>query len=703
MKRVLITLLAIFQAFTFASVFSVTGSAESVDLASGKSVTVESHVANEHSYASNDSFDEKKLTDGKLGNGVFSNSAYCKFYRATGRILYVDLGADCTVENVKINFLHNVSAGIYAPSCVRVFVSQNNKDYAEAEILKGGSFPDIPYRSDETQTAVYDISLTPVCARYVAISFDVTVNTFTDELEIYGFEGSDLTPPTEFVSIKPGENKGYISRDALGGDTDIVCFHAGYYPDDEKLVNNTKDAFIPYLAYVDEKKNIVDTMFDSILFLTLQGKCPSGGNLTVAGGTTVMSDWVMLLDNYFHPDYNLHAIDAATKDVKAALGLPDDHKTSVYLTIPYPKISDIDFGDYTGDGVSDKIDSYQACLDVTKWFMDEVEKRYNEAGFENIELKGYFCNSEGLTKHHYDYEREFAIDAAKLMHEKGLYCVMIPYYHGVGIDANDELNFDAMLMQPNLSFDATLQQDPEGMMDDFAQTAHQLGLGIQMEIADGVRWEPEQLGAFYAQYLISASQNGLMTDTIHAYYNGAGPGVFYDCAMSKNAVMRWYYDMTYKFIKGTLTLTDDNLTDAPDESDITVNGNERYTGETGVKGDWLFTYKVTKHPSNGYVYLTEGSDTYIYSADRKFSGTDSFEYEIIVNGETVATKKVNVTVVGGETEADSSASSELIGSSESESNADNNKKGILPIVLGVVGAAVVAAVTAVIFKFKKKK
>ena len=180
----------------------------------------------------------------------------------------------------------------------------------------------------------------------------------------------------------------------LGGDRDIVCFHAGYSPDNEALVNNTVDFFMPYVGYKSANGKITDTMFDSVMFLTLQGNCPSGGKLTIDGGTTVISDWNMLLDSYFSDEYNLTALDKATSAVKSTLGLPDDHTTSVYLTIPFPKISTDVFGDYTGDGIDDKIESVDDCIEVIKWFMDEVNIRWTQKGYKNLTLKGYFYYSE---------------------------------------------------------------------------------------------------------------------------------------------------------------------------------------------------------------------------------------------------------------------------------------------------------------------
>lgn len=672
-------------------------SAEETNLALRKSITVESHIANSQSYNEVERIDSPQvLTDGVYRKADYGDTGWMKFYRATGRTLTVDLEQICTVERVFTRFMQNSQAGIVAPKKIEVYTSCDGSNFVKAEILSGGESPFIPSHGNENFVAEYDIRLTPIRARYVAISFDVTVNSFTDELEIYGKVGSELAERTDYCDILKEPVDKYLDRSALDGDTDIVCFHAGYSPDNEIIVNNTKDGFLPYVAYIDEKKKITDTMFDSVMFLIYQGKCPSGGNLTIAGGTTVMSDWEMLLDSYFAEDYNLSALDAATAELKQTLSLADDHKTSVYLTVPYPKISDNDFGDYDGNGVSNKIDSYEACLAVTEWFMDEVDRRFEAAGFENIELRGYFCNSEGLTRQYYDYEFDFARDAAKLMRDRGLKCVMIPYYQAVGIDANEELMFDAMLMQPNLSFNDTLKDNPEGMMLDFAETAKQFGLGIQMEIADGVRWEPDELGKYYMQYLVSASRNGLMTDTVHAYYNGAGPGVFYDCAKSSKPNLRIYYDLTYKFIKGTLDFPQEVLAQTV-ETDFECTASENLIGETGVLGDWFCSYRFISEPEHGYVNISDGGKTFRYRADRNYSGEDGFEYEILYAGEVIATRKMNITVK-------STFESEEAESQTAESIPDTEKNGggTLVVVIAVIGViALILAVFLVKARLKK--
>ncbi len=693
MKRIFAFILSVLTCF---SVLPFGAGAQSENLALGKSVTIETHIANDRSYNEVERTDSPEvLTDGIYRAADYGDTGWMKFYRATGRTLTVDLEQICTVERVFTRFMQNSVAGIVAPKRISVYTSCDRTNFVKAEIISGGESPFAPSFGSENHIAEYDIRLTPIRARYVAISFDVTVNSFVDELEIYGNIGSTLDERTDYCSILPEPKQEYLSRDALDGDTDIVCFHAGYSPEDEKLVNNTKDAFLPYVAYLDQKGRIADTMFDSIMFLTLQGKCPSGGNLTISGGATVIGDWEALLDNYFAEEYNLNALDAATAEMKTALSLDKNYKVSVYLTVPYPKISDIEFGDYNGDGITDKIDSYAACLAVTEWFMDEVDARFEQESFQNIELKGYFCNSEGLTRQHYDYEFDFARDAAKLMRDRGLKCVMIPYYQAAGIDSNDELMLDAMLMQPNLSFNDTLKDDPEGTMLDFAETAKQFGLGIQMEIADGVRWEPDELGRYYMEYLVAASRNGLMTDTVHAYYNGAGPGVFYDCAKSSKPNMRIYYDLTYKFIKGELDLPQEILSQPKTDSFI-CDASENLIGDTCVLGDWFCSYRVISDPKHGYVNIPDGGKTFRYRADRNYTGEDGFEYEILYEGEVIATRKVNLTVVSTEESLESQPQT-----AESSANTDENNANTLITVIAIIGGALL--ISAAVFVIIKRK
>ena len=678
--------------------FAVPASAESENLALGRPYTVESNQPNSRSYGELDADDGKILTDGVKASASWSDKRWAKYYRAGGRVVTVNLGALCEIEKISTEFISDNAAGCYVPERIDIFVSADGKHFSSVSVKGGNTAPFGPDEKRGCLIVPYEMPVEPVCGRYVALRFDVAVNTFIDEICIYGKRETKLTPPTDYVDILPPAKGAYLSRDALDGDRDIILFHAGYYPDDPSLVHNDEATFLPFLAYLDEKGKIVDTLFDSVMFLIMQGKCYSDGSLTIDGGETVLGDWQMLLDAYFSDTINLRALNNTAHTISDSLGDPD-YKIPVYLTIPYPKTGKLVFGDYNGDGKDESIRTYEDCLAVTEWFMDECVRRFEAGGYDKLIFRGFFNNSEGLTNSRYPYERQLAKDSVAMMHKRGLKCVMIPYYQGQGIENAEEYGFDAVLMQPNLSFNATLQDDPAGMMQDFDESAKRFGLGIEMEVNSSLIWDINKLAPFYLQYLRSASACGLMTDTIHAYYNGAGMAVFGRAAYSKDPAMRWLYDLTYKFIKGTLSLPDDIILESfPDT--LSVGNGSKVSGEISLSGDWRVDLKITKQPLHGIVQLSADGKKYTFKADRKYSGEDSFDYEFTVFGVPVASGTVNVVIGSEESVSDISEFSESPDYSLSEPG--EHKKTPWGLFAGIGAALLACAAAAVVIRKRKK-
>ena len=674
-------------------------SAESENLALGRPYTVTSDQPNSHSYAELDVDDGKMLTDGVKAPASWSDGRWAKYYRAGGRTVTVDLGALCEIEKVVTEFISDNAAGCYVPEEIGIFVSADGEHFSEVSVKSGNTAPFGPSEKRGCLIVSYDMPVEPVCGRYVALHFDVAVNTFIDEIEVFGKRETALTPPTDYTDILPPAKGAYLSRDALDGDKDIILFHAGYYPDDPSLVNNTEEVFLPFLACLDEDGRIVDTMFDSVMFLIMQGKCYSDGSLTIDGGETLLSDWQMLLDAYFSDTINLRALNNTAHTISDALGDPD-YKIPIYLTIPYPKTGTLVFGDYNGDGKDETIRTYEDCLAVTEWFMDECIRRFEAGNYDKLIFRGFFNNSEGLTNSRYPYERQLAKDSVAMMHERGLKCVMIPYYQGQGIENVEEYGFDAVLMQPNLSFNTPLQDDPAGMMQDFDESAKQFGLGIEMEVNSSLIWDINKFAPFYLQYLRSASACGLMTDTIHAYYNGAGMAIFGRAAYSEDPAMRWLYDLTYKFIKGTLSLPENIVAEGfPDT--LSVEVGSRVSGTISLSGDWRVDLKITKQPLHGIVQLSADGRSYTFKADRKYSGEDSFDYEFTVYGVPVASGTVNVRIGSEDPVSDISDLSES--SDRSLSEPQEQKKTPWGLIAGIGGAFLLACAAAVTVIRKKKK
>lgn len=667
---------------------------DKMNIALGKKYEISSDAPNEHSLGTTEKGTKDQLTDGKYGILTdFYGGEWAHFVNAYGRTVTVDLGENMSVEGFRISFIQNREYGIYNPRLVTVSLSEDGEGFEQvASVAKPNPTSLVgPVRS------VYEAEFdTAYRARYVRIHFDVQVNTFTDEIEVYG--GALSGGEKELSPTVPEEEELYYDNGEGIGVRDIICFHNGYYPADETLANNTKDVFRSYLGYIDEDGNFKDTMFDAVMFLIIQGMCPSGGSLAKGGDPAVLSDWLYLLDNTFGEGINLDALDEATAELKDELSLPDSHKTAVYLSVPYPRISDKAFGDYDGDGADNVISSVDDCVELYLWYVDRVLERFEEKNYQNLDFKGFFWSTESLIEDTNDYEVTLAERCVKGLHDRGLQCVFIPYFQSAGSWMAEDIGFDATIMQPNLSFNEWAQKDPENFMKDFTSTAAKYHFGIQLEMKENLASNKEPYASYFRQYLVSAVQSGMMTDAVHAYYQGAGYGSVYQCAVSSDPELRWLYDSLYKFIKGTLSFPGQPQVNC--DTEITVEEDSMYTGNISLEGDWYCDFTVASQAPNGTVMCYPGVGEYRYRPDRGFTGSDSFGISVTMPDGSEKIVTVNVTVTPEGTDV-SDTSQEA---SEAESTPDSGKGGILPYIAGgaVILAGAVCAVVAAVLKKKKK-
>ena len=634
-KQLLASLLASAMLLAAVPAFAAEGR---TNIALGKSYTIESDAPNENSLGTTEEGGKDQLTDGAYGTSEYYSGLWAHFVNAYGRTVTIDLGASMSVDGVAMEFLQNKEHGVYCPRTLTVSLSENGTDFETVATVE----KPVSNTANGRIRVPYTADFEKARARYVRVHFDVQVNTFLDEIEVYGGALTDDARPLSPTA--PVEEELYFDDGADIGVRDIMCFHNGYYPQDETLVNNTKDVFRSYIGYVDSTGKYVDTMFDAIMFLTLQGLCPSGGKLTKDGGPTLLSDWEYLLDNTFGEGINLDALNEATAELKADLDLPDTHKTAVYLTVPYPKISDLVFGDWNGDGIDEKISTLDDCVDVYCWFVDECIRRFAEKGYEHLDFKGFFWCSESIIEDENDYEVELAHRCVEQIQSRGYQSVFIPYFQSAGSWMAEDIGFDATILQPNLSFNAWAQKDPERFMEDFVATAAKYHFGIQMEMKENLASNMEPYADYFLQYLVSASRSGMMTDAVHAYYQGAGYGSVHQCAVSSDVRVRWFYDALYKFVKGTLSLPAE--AEVEYESEITVEKGGLYKGRMKLEGDWFNDFTVAKQALNGTVSYYPALGEFRYRPDRTYVGADSFAIAVQKPDGTTEELTVRVTVTG---------------------------------------------------------
>lgn len=522
------------------------------NLALGRLVEITEFAPIENSYASMESGNDAMLTDGIIAVASKDSEGWRKFFRGLGREIKVDLGDVFAVNGFETGFLHDRKHFIYCPEKVKLLLSENGTDFYEAVTVEAP----YPASFEMCARARYSGKLSyPVRARYAKVVFAVENIVCCDELRITGNACQGYEEAVSGVPVETVAKNRYAARDSLGGIHDIPIFCYGRLGSREFAVK--REEFLPYLAYIDGSGKIIDTMFDSVLFVPGRSS-PSGASFCFEGTETVLSDWEYLLDELFAEDRNLCALEEAVADVKKVLALPEDYKLKVLITAPVPKISLKPFGDLNGDGIEDKLITTEDCVRAYTRFADEATRRFNGLNFRHIVLEGWMWNSGTLSRERRDDEEAFARMCVEELRKRGYKCLFMPGFQRGGSEKSESVGFDCTAVASFINFDEVLQRNINGALEDYASLCRKYGFGSELEICNGLLL-PETSRGFIDilnACLRSFVNNGIMTETVHIYNQRWSNDVIFRCAVSENEEIRGIYDKLYKFIKGTLTESD---------------------------------------------------------------------------------------------------------------------------------------------------
>ena len=541
------------------------------------------------------------LTDGKTTNDNYCyNGLWHHFHVGNGRSLYFDLGNISAVSGFSARMLVNEDWAIYAPDVIRLALSENGTDW----YLAGEIYPsdgEIVYAS-KTLGSSYR-------ARYAMLWFDVNCHVFMDEIQIIGKKNvSGAVSLTELEVYQNTSNDsdyyGYMkpSEDILGGVEDVALIY-------HNIVDIDEDHLLPYVAYLDKDGNITDTMFDGFLFLPSTAELPSGGR---PYGTNYASDWNYLFDDLFASGKNFDALDKTAQKVKNALN-KTDYKLKVFVTIPHMDDSLYEFGDIDFDGNNDSLTTLDNRVYVAKCYAERVIKAFNAAGYENLELCGFYWFHEEIRDG--DVETARAVNA--MFDEIGYQLFWIPYYQASGYSNWYDLGFDVACYQPNYAFSLSVS---EPRLSSASDAAKRYGMCIEIEI-DGAALSDTRYFQKYMDYLSGGIKYGYIDDCIHMYYQGIG--YFGNACRSDDAKIRLIYDYTYQFIKGTLENEPDTVNGISCSTEI----NESYYGTLNRDNSETVKYMLSSSPKHGTVTISENGE-YVYLPNKNFTGTDVFSYQI---------------------------------------------------------------------------
>ena len=680
----------------------VSASENDTNIAYGREYTIEYGAPTEYSYRNytenGNAFDIDTgcLTDGKYGSEDIKDARYYQAFRSVSRFVCFDLGAEMRVSGYGGSFLH-YNGGIYAPAYLKLWLSNDGVNYVCVSEYNTEGFSQKPVKR------VYEIAADkPYKARYVKVEFEVGVFVWCDEITVFGSD--DTSSAAALPEYTAQTDKGYYPQgsDAMNGVSSIIKIYDGYYSNQE-IADNTCEELLPYIAYMQDGE-ILDTMFDTVAFVPCHTDYPSGGRLTKSGDSpgAVMSDWELYISRTFHSEYNLASLDEAAGKRNAALGT--DEKVKVLLTVPYPLVQSKPFGDINGDGKNEYTRTAAERIEAVKWYVNKVCSAFDERGFKNITLAGFYWYREEIGG--FDSEDEFAFitGALEAIHAIRPYARVLydPFYLSVGFDKWEEYGFDGAVMQPNLVFRQSYYKTQ--MLSEFAQTVARYGLGVEIETAEPHNFDDaekrKELGEVYENYLYYGRKTGYM-NALQTFYQGAGPGAIYKFYTSDDAYLNYLYTLTYRYIKREADLGAPGLS----AENVSVEKNKkRAPVDLAFTGD-LYEPDLTVEiaAENGKCQLLPSNRRFLYTPNTDFVGTDTVNIKIKTKFGDEAAFTLDIEVYDPDT---APSAEESAAESETETTSPGGEKGDdIPLggVLATVVGAAAAIVAAVIILKKRRK
>ena len=487
--------------------------------------------------------DSTLLTDGeKAIDPKYTNPCWFHIALAKGRAITFELPCICAVDSFKIGFCRSDVVAVRTPRYVALQVSEDGETFETVS-----ADPKV-HSPRDLQRFEYSVELEPVRARYVRFVIDVLQHIYIDEIELFGctdvteariprFDDAPMFPELDHPPVFVGE---YPAPDALGAENILLSYHCNPNMQSKGLI--TKEQYLPYVAYLNEDGEVLDTFFDGYLYLPYTA-------FNFSSEAQCIDGWKYYLDNIFTPDRNLDALDKVTKEVGEKLGI-ENLKTSVYFSVLYTFTAKECFGEIYGEKLHfENIEDRKKAL---KWLIDEYIRRYNEGGYDHTELKAFYWFEEQIT-YSDSHEEELIAFVRDYVHEKGYKLFWIPYFKAVGYHDWKRLGFDVACMQPNYAFGDDRKVE---LIYETAKIAKELGMCVELEIT-GIKLDENgnvvnvKDVEKFIEYLEIGAETGYM-NTIKMYYQGGVPGDISKAVFSKTPRYREMYDMTYKFAKRKL-------------------------------------------------------------------------------------------------------------------------------------------------------
>jgi len=322
----------------------------------------------------------------------------------------------------------------------------------------------------------------------------------------------------------------------VGGIHHLVLIYHGT----KRRVPWTKEALLPYVAYLDKKGQPQDWFFDSFLFIEFAADDGAYIHHYVKGKRLpTIDDWNWLADCWFRPTTGLIGLEQAVEEVAQKLRHPDK-KVKVVITMPKPFREDAAFGPLPG--TTEKLDLAKAenQQKVLQWYIQRVLKQWQERAYKHLELAGFYWTNESIAGE----DTQLATWTSDYLHRLKLRHYWIPYFGARGIGKWREAGFDGVMLQPNYFF----RKKPLALsrFQSAAKIARMFGTGIEIEF-DRRSLTDEEFRDRMIAYLDAGVYYGWMKDALLGYYEGGGAiKLFYENPETGHDL----YQKLYQWVKG---------------------------------------------------------------------------------------------------------------------------------------------------------
>lgn len=335
----------------------------------------------------------------------------------------------------------------------------------------------------------------------------------------------------------------------------------------------TEHALMPYVAHLNASGQPDDWFFDSFLFLNVQS---AGGREYCADinlGTTMAGegdfrsvcsprpanrpDWEELLEFYLGEGGALVMLDRVIERCLKQVGRPYAGPRNAVLMLPYPHITQQDFGPVHAGARTLDFSTFrqtlsratESRLSAEQWMVEEVVRRYAQLQLRNVHLLGVYWMFETIYRS-WDVDDHWLLKELRTdLIRHGLKFLWIPYWSTYNVHLLDNYQkyyFDLAFLQPNYMFYR------EGKsVGAAASTARERNAGIEMEyyleLDEPIAVVGERHVRFRA-YLDGGVQHGYMTEAACAHFHGSS--ALQRMWAHPDAVEREFYEDIYRFVKG---------------------------------------------------------------------------------------------------------------------------------------------------------